>query len=213
MGIGNVRSREACCAPNTLSLPLMGIGNSCYLGHREMILKLITPHGDWKREKPYYHDPAQNRLITPHGDWKPVEARKGNVTAEASLPLMGIGNPGTPSSGISGWKSHYPSWGLETQPLRPAPPMFYVTHYPSWGLETCAPSQRFSPGILVISLPLMGIGNLLAKATGQAVEHDSLPLMGIGNAETARLNLLSTPSHYPSWGLETQRRTDPYVPN
>ena len=54
-----------------------------------------------------------------------------------------------------------------------------------------------------LSLPLMGIGNLIKLNHDNRMVNNSLPLMGIGNVRLKFSSPPHTPSHYPSWGLET----------
>ena len=99
----------------SLSLPLMGIGNSGWT-HRwqrgaashypswglgtvlEVVRSvkgpvLITPHGDWEPVSARSHSTtAITDLITPHGDWEPWYELPPLTRSARSLPLMGIGN-------------------------------------------------------------------------------------------------------------------------
>ena len=101
---------------NQGSLPLMGIGNFTFRGHKVGLIELITPHGDWELQNPcplrgrhpHPHYPswglgtrsvnARQRnschLITPHGDWEPEQVKLVRNGNQVSLPLMGIGNLG-----------------------------------------------------------------------------------------------------------------------
>ena len=93
MGIGNPDSRRSVSARRLRSLPLMGIGNgcwrACYGGHE------TAHYPSWGSKTPELApEPIPFvRLITPHGDRK----RNGDITTlvnrYSSLPLMGIGNP------------------------------------------------------------------------------------------------------------------------
>ena len=54
------------------------------------------------------------------------------------------------------------------------------SHYPSWGSGTAC-QWNIQRARSDISLPLMGIGNLLADVRARLAALNSLPLMGIGN--------------------------------
>ena len=143
------------------------------------------------------------RLITPHGDREPLSVAGSPASRNSSsLPLMGIGNnigPGTTSSSspshYPSWGSgtvarkvgqarraeaHYPSWGSGTLTIRPRPDSGEQAHYPSWGSGTS--HHRARKGVVMTSLPLMGIGNDGEEPPGE----DQTPT-----------------SHYPSWGSGT----------
>ena len=167
-------------------------------GHRS----LITPHGDRKLERDdEAHAPAA--LITPHGDRK-LEIRRlrdgGTMSVRDSLPLMGIGNGHRPRAarGGPGLITPHGDRKLERRartdrrdlhslplmgignppPASPASPP-RPPHYPSWGSETRASAGTTGPK--PTSLPLMGIGNMLAATHSGQPPASSLPLMGIGN--------------------------------
>ena len=126
-----------------------------------------------------------------------------------SLPLMGIGNPLRPVHSSSRQNAHYPSWGLETAQSSQRSPMPDRSHYPSWGLETGRVRYVVLAHLVLASLPLMGIGNCRLERPTQTTTRLSLPLMGIGNASSRppRCCHRSGPPHYPSWGLETEKKT------
>ena len=73
MGIGNFDGVAYEIHVDTLSLPLMGIGNPAHCSMSSQSMKLITPHGDWEHV------------------FSPVKA-------------------------LIAFASHYPSWGLGTPP-------------------------------------------------------------------------------------------------
>ena len=98
-----------------LSLPLMGIWNVCTVPLDDLLLALITPHGDLEpatlerqtvyptllitphgdlepRRRAPSPAPASN-LITPHGDLEHTSGAAAPNTLYNSLPLMGIWNP------------------------------------------------------------------------------------------------------------------------
>ena len=73
----------------------MGIVNKGVQGVAEGCQKLITPHGDRKRQillSPH----SATVLITPHGDRKHGSERHFNDRLPISLPLMGIVNTKQP---------------------------------------------------------------------------------------------------------------------
>ena len=112
MGIGNSTLRDRGLAVSGGSLPLMGIGNPVQLVVVVKLVNLITPHGDWKRDRGCEHTAAVGALITPHGDWK--------------QPLL--------RSQLLSKRSHYPSWGLETVRCRlcVAPVHGLITPHGDW---------------------------------------------------------------------------------
>ena len=118
-----------------------------------------------------------------------------------SLPLMGIGNSWSPTSGGKRSRTSLPLMGIGNN---------RIGHHPG--------GQEDS------SLPLMGIGNVTWICQGMissglitphgdwkpvcrndwpAIQKDSLPLMGIGNSRATLYASHRSLSHYPSWGLET----------
>ena len=112
--------------------------------------------------------------------------------------------PDALSLAVDGFNSPYRLMIFELQDShirRPDSP----SHYPSWGLETLT---TVSPAAKArYSLPLMGIGNVAGWRAATGI-NCSLPLMGIGNTPLQRGVTVrpSSPSHYPSWGLETRIR-------
>ena len=149
-------------------------------GRDRQAIALITPHGDWKPHLAAQSAPAEYRLITPHGDWKhPPPAAGREPPGRPHYPSWGLEtNPVGRST--RGRASHYPSWGLETFRGRPrAAVRQYHPHYPSWGLET---GGRIGPWIGAIS---------------------SLPLMGLETPASPAGACRGRRPHYPSWGLET----------
>ena len=147
-------------------------------------------------------------LITPHGDWKPACGASGRSCA----------------------RSHYPSWGLETD--RPAG-LSHATssHYPSWGLETST-RTRIARSQSSDSLPLMGIGNshgapeirdIAVHIADLITPHGdwkhsakgrpyrprySLPLMGIGNLKACEASRRES-SSLPLMGIGNHCRRRP----
>ena len=186
------------------------------------------------------------KLITPHGDWKPRWFTKSSTISCASLPLMGIGNKRTgcislpcislPLMGIgnAGLEPESGPPQITSLPLMgignflPAdklrqPVEHLITphgdwklrrrlllarsrhaHYPSWGLETrCrrppgAPMDRWPT-----HYPSWGL-ETSSPSTSLVCSTVSLPLMGIGNTACSCTFRLPVEAHYPSWGLETR---------
>ena len=141
---------------------------------------------------------------------------------------MGIGNRCPIRDPLSGVDfAHYPSWGSETAWLVGSWEASRSAHYPSWGSETATvcPECGAAHGLItphgdrkqddvqagryvrsLVSLPLMGIGNVLACGATGGTGMPSLPLMGIGNEpQVKRTHAERFDAHYPSWGSETQR--------
>ena len=180
MGIGNALPAWSIASADSISLPLMGIGNGRLRGCRWWAGPvLITPHGD--RKPPVYlpidrrtnpaHYPSwgsetgircaygrgENRLITPHGDRKrtpalrPVYHTRGLITPHGDRKQHGL---------------------------------------------------HVGAGEYPVSLPLMGIGNgrkcLVCRGTGQLITPH-------GDRKRACLTarVLRRQPHYPSWGSET----------
>ncbi len=81
------------------------------------------------------------------------------------------------------WSAHYPSWGLETvwSPSGRQDNPVLITPHGDWKRR----AAKLSTLHVLISLPLMGIGNATAGFTESSWSNDSLPLMGIGNMMTA----------------------------
>ena len=92
---------------------------------------------------------------------------------------MGIGNPGPYTFTAALAELITPHGDRE---LRPASPMWNSasTHYPSWGSGTLL-AALFELEEILVSLPLMGIGNSLFVIETTRAYPNSLPLMGIGN--------------------------------
>ena len=246
MGIGNWSSTMSPSPCFWSSLPLMGIGNDGIPGvlDSERILitphgdreprarrarespdaVLITPHGDRERFPQHCQVAAYLSLITPHGDRELGIGGGGGAGSFDSLPLMGIGNI-SPRERMSTHSpaSHYPSWGSGTSsfPFQHKQAASLIT--PHGDREPSIRSVSISP--VNTSLPLMGIGNVVAIGPVGAVDvlitphgdrepldasrsliaiSSSLPLMGIGNPHAgAPAGAPSPPSHYPSWGSGT----------
>ena len=93
MGIGNRAWVRRQGRVGTISLPLMGIGNTYGDNYYAVDLSLITPHGDRKLAYSTTPLPLRHELITPHGDRKRDVVLTGPMVGlPRSLPLMGIGN-------------------------------------------------------------------------------------------------------------------------
>ena len=93
MGIGNLDVLPALGEVDHTSLPLMGIGNPRDPIGNDLLVELITPHGDRKHASAAHSILSAPYLITPHGDRKLVcPFSRGKQYREFSLPLMGIGN-------------------------------------------------------------------------------------------------------------------------
>ena len=93
MGIVNLDCPSDRPATVPSSLPLMGIVNSgCGVRLHDNRSRLITPHGDCKREGVHRVGQLAAGLITPHGDCKPPDTVEVKVAVPRSLPLMGIVN-------------------------------------------------------------------------------------------------------------------------
>ena len=162
------------------SLPLMGIGNSYRRCGRSRPTRTHYPSwGSETRQSVGSEERDRFRLITPHGDRKRGRACPWGSAPTSSLPLMGIGNRAYSPGYSSGYASHYPSWGSETRR-----------------------SSVDTPRALV-SLPLMGIGNVLDPELARR------RLLGLITPHGDRKPPRSRPStegpypHYPSWGSET----------
>ena len=179
MGIGNLEDLELIEQDGVFSLPLMGIGNVRGPRPEHRQSGLITPHGDWKRERiPNRAEPAKF-LITPHGDWKQLMKIRSLASCTISLPLMGIGNRACSPARNDRPATHYPSWGLETnvRVRLGAHNRALITPHGDWKRYIAAERDHME----IDSLPLMGIGNVLEQLWGAFRLMDSLPLMGIGN--------------------------------
>ena len=160
MGIGNPNARSRPVG-SYYSLPLMGIGNSAGSDGARRATALITPHGDRKRlcaARAAARIPRP--LITPHGDRKPRIANALFRGAQASLPLMGIGN-------------------LVDARACAAPALLLITPHGDRKRTTTQPAASIQN--TSVSLPLMGIGNPDAARPPSSYRYSSLPLMGIGN--------------------------------
>ena len=122
---------------------------------------------------------------------------------------MGIGNDhGCARDPVVTGRSHYPSWGLETDgPVRPAPhDLVLITPHGDWK------PQCFANGTAAhsSSLPLMGIGNSIGRnryivARGVLITPHGDWKLGCDTRAMTR----SCRTHYPSWGLETHRQSSP----
>ena len=117
----------------------MGIGNSAQATFgASRSSTLITPHGDRKHQIGQVGNELEfSLLITPHGDRKPRDCPPRSR------------RPSHP---------HYPSWGSETVCVEIDSRHLPNSHYPSWGSETGALAIVVG-GAVLVSLPLMGIGN------------------------------------------------------
>ena len=205
MGIGNRLARVRGGAGGVRSLPLMGIGNAATRSRRA------------RPAPPHY--PSWGSGTVPYDE----VAATGDLT---SLPLMGIGNSSFEAPIVVGESISLPLMGIgnrlpydvphprrpplttphgdrEPAPIRCPPPETTTAHYPSWGSGTGLPSHP--NGDILISLPLMGIGNDLIERRDQVRGIRSLPLMGIGNPPYGARVLPSMSTHYPSWGSGTRR--------
>ena len=118
------------------SLPLMGIGNRTPAQDGPAaITVLITPHGDWKRGRLRAGAPEVLPLITPHGDWKRPRSVRSAPRWRSHYPSWGLETAWCLTWRAPSTRTHYPSWGLETSCRRPTS-CSRSAHYPSWGLET-----------------------------------------------------------------------------
>ena len=137
MGIGNCSRRSGCAAARTAHYPSWGLGTHGRRQRGRRVVHLITPHGDWERSRPGWTRP---RLRAHYPSWGlgTAVADRLRQAGQASLPLMGIGNP------------------LPSRRRSAAP----ATHYPSWGLGTIRAASWYL-WRMSASLPLMGIGNPL----------------------------------------------------
>ena len=164
----------------------MGIGNVRTHFPVSQIIGLITPHGDREHERQNRSRSSRIRpLITPHGDREPRSSNGSNSPSTHSLPLMGIGNSGRPST-RSCCTISLPLMGIGNRTRLVACGERTTAHYPSWGSGT----GKSLHGLIrdQNSLPLMGIGNQTDRHPDHQGNCDSLPLMGIGNNKMAFLD-------------------------
>ena len=147
MGIGNSAWPSIMRSPYLSSLPLMGIGNRvATIGRMVHPRILITPHGDREHRAAYRRRSSATSHYPSWGSGTPGSNRRPQSRPRSSLPLMGIGN----------------GYRCRCCPDRTG------THYPSWGSGTAQRSQW--PCSRAISLPLMGIGNLIRHVTNETQE-------------------------------------------
>ena len=194
-------------------------------------IRLITPHGDWKR--PGQH-PGRAGLVPHYPSWgletgpaaTPVPRRLfslplmgiGNAPAPSgpqkvvrSLPLMGIGNRRGPRGRGCGDALITPhgDWKRCGRGDGRVGVHALITPHGDWKPS----SDRRIPFWTVDSLPLMGIGNTFTWPWA-ATNASSLPLMGIGNKpacrHTARCKPLITPhGDWKRWDPATRRPSAP----
>ena len=186
------------------SLPLMGIGNPhLTVGCEQVIIGLITPHGDRKHELPngrvfraWPHYPSwgsetsgthrggtgpQGGLITPHGDrkrWTGLTAPGGR---DALITPHGDRKPCLRSSVPPQYRAHYPSWGSETASAAGLAPATRGSHYPSWDRKPVALQ--------------VGDGRIDETHYPSWGSETSAGALAAAGAHVA--------AHYPSWGSET----------
>ena len=138
-------------------------------------------------------------LITPHGDWEPATPACATPTTATHYPSWGLGTL-IRSRESTLRAAHYPSWGLGTSESRRRVGGERRAHYPSWGLGTELPDWDSVSAVL--SLPLMGIGNLMPPDRMMT----SLSLItphGDWEHSCYALRRRVCHPHYPSWGLGT----------
>ena len=129
------------------------------------------------------------------------------MTHRCSLPLMGIGNSTSvmllplPLLLITPHGDRKPAGAT-----RHASGRAYPAHYPSWGSETLGDVGFDLPAIELELITPHG-DRKRAGSTGAPARQrrHSLPLMGIGNmvAVQAATGKHRIRTHYPSWGSET----------
>ena len=140
--------------------------------------RLITPHGDRKRDVPARSGLEVPPLITPHGDRKLNAQQRLLAMHNISLPLMGIENVVTEVLGSTAPDNSLPLMGIEN-------------HWPT----IC---HRYSSG----SLPLMGIEN-----EQNVAQHDVAGGLITPHGDRKRggtcPRVTADTAHYPSWGSKT----------
>ena len=186
MGIVNVSvTTPVIVSTPSASLPLMGIVNVVAEVGLYGVGRLITPHGDRKRDRLTGHSDRQRLSLPLMGIVNPHNRLTDKVPGRSSLPLMGIVNGQRVVVVVAG--------GRHSLPLM--------------GIVNPAPGTAAAPAPASASLPLMGIVNAVGVGGAPAVgglitphgdrkqqqpttgAHrliDSLPLMGIVNLRMRR---------------------------
>ena len=105
------------------------------------------------------------------------------------------------------YRSHYPSWGLETRRCRPTRRSRAASHYPSWGLETGNRSSRRSPQSSWTHYPSWGLETGTDQAADLRRVHGLITPHGDWKrGSDSSWRSTSRRPHYPSWGLETRSK-------
>ena len=166
-----------------------------------VILRLITPHGDRKRQPGQRLRLPVQRLITPHGDRKPSRRRRLRRRPRPHYPSWGSKTRRRFWRKSTASRSHYPSWGSKTIAGTRFRPCRRPAHYPSWGSKTGA--SLFFARRPANSLPLMGIENQAAPVAPAGRAHLITP-HGDRKRPARSPTTTSSISHYPSWGSKTR---------
>ena len=115
---------------------------------------------------------------------------------------MGIGNGGHRFFGHGYHLELITPHGDRERGSRPPARVRAVTHYPSWGSGTSGGTGQSDGN--VAHYPSWGSGTGFGFGCHQFVHLISLPLMGIGNLKNTDYEEDATTAHYPSWGSGTR---------